>query len=391
MSKSPASDAVTLTEAGSAAPRPKPKRVQVSRACQRCKRLQKGCSESRPCQRCVKVGLEDECLRDSGRQARRSAASAVAAAAATAAAAVVGTTPTAVTGNNINSCGGNVRAAWSSYPHLAMSVSPETAHASPLTGSLPPPLTLLPPPSSSPSSSSSLLSPRRSLPPAGVIRYCFDRFFTKLYPTIPILNREYADLVIADAESHRSPEARCLVTAVCAVVLLQVEPPDQRPFEGAGIPHPNHHYGRLLFEEAMASRVHLTSSEFHPTLERALATFFLYAGHAALFHHSQGFFFLREAATLRLVLRMPENDILRRKLADRLFWIILVSERSHGIRYRRPVTLQVVPSSPELEFESGSGSGDNSSSIPAAHHYCRHQCRHRRPRRYARRRWPTSA
>ncbi len=37
---------------GDAEPR-KPRRAQVSKACQRCKKLQKGCSESRPCRRCA--------------------------------------------------------------------------------------------------------------------------------------------------------------------------------------------------------------------------------------------------------------------------------------------------------------------------------------------------
>lgn len=48
---------------GSGPVRRRKKRAQVSKACQRCRRLQKGCSESRPCQRCIGVGLEEQCLR----------------------------------------------------------------------------------------------------------------------------------------------------------------------------------------------------------------------------------------------------------------------------------------------------------------------------------------
>ncbi|KAL2158093.1 hypothetical protein VTH06DRAFT_4661 [Thermothelomyces fergusii] len=342
MSKPPANDEATLTGAAAlVAPRPKkPKRVQVSRACQRCKRLQKGCSEYRPCQRCVRVGLEAECLRDVGRQGRRRAVSA-----SETAPVAAGMVFSSIHSTRNSTDGGGARA-WSSYPHLPASVSPETAHAAPLPGPLPP--LVLPP------------LPGRSLPPDAVVRHCFQRFFARLYPTIPILSREYADVLLAEAEWPCAPEARCLVTAVCAVVLLQVEPPDGRPFEAAGVRHPNRRYGELLFENAMASRLHLTSSAFNPSLERALATFFLYAGHAALFHHSQAFFFLRETATLCLVLRVRDGDLLRRRLADRLFWIVLVSERSHGIRYRRPVTLQVVAPSPALESEFGSGSAPRS-------------------------------
>jgi hypothetical protein len=220
-----------------------------------------------------------------------------------------------------------------SYPQLPASLSPETVHATS-------PLAVLP-------------QRRRSLPPASVVGYCFQRFMAKLYPTIPILSPEYAELLVVEADSPQGAEAQCLVAAVCAVVLIQVEEPGRRLFEADGILHSNREFGELLFEDAMAAHNHL-SLRFNPCLERALATFFLYAGHASLFHHSQGFYFLREAATLWLVLRIDEGDALRRRLADRLFWVILVSERSHGIRYRRPVTLQVVPSGPDLNADAES-------------------------------------
>ena len=218
-----------------------------------------------------------------------------------------------------------------SVPQLPASLSPETTHAIPLA----------------------TLPQRRSLPPAFVVGYCFRRFFAKLYPTIPILSPEYVELVTTEAETLGGVEAQCLITAVCAVVLIQVEEPSQQLFEADGIPHSNRKLGELLFEDAMMARNHM-SSGFNPSLERVLATFFLYAGHASLFHHSQGFYFLREAATMWLVLRISENDTLRRRLANRLFWVILVSERSHGIRYRRPVTLQVIPSGPDLDGDAES-------------------------------------
>lgn len=180
--------------------------------------------------------------------------------------------------------------------------------------------------------------------------YCLRRFFDKLYPTIPILTSEYADLLVAEAGLPDGREAQCLILAVCAVVLIQVEEPDQCLFQDNGLQHSNGTLGRLLFDEASATH-HQLSSRFNPCLERVLATFFLYACHASLFHHSQAFYFLREAGTLWLVLRIAETDMLRRRLAGRLFWVILVSERSHGIRYRRPTTLQVTPSTPELDLD----------------------------------------
>ncbi|KAJ4286176.1 hypothetical protein N0V88_008120 [Collariella sp. IMI 366227] len=271
---------------------PKSKRAQVSKACQRCKRLQKGCSESRPCQRCIKVGLEEQCLRNDGQGRQPSDRN------------------------------------WS-YPQRPASRSPETLHMVPLAA----------------------IVQQAGLPPAPVIGYCCRRFFAQLYPTIPILSPEYVDALVAAANLPNGGEAQCLVTAVCALVLMQVEKPDQLAFQDDGIHHSNRELGRILFEKAMADH-HNLSSRFSPSLERVLATFFLYAGHALLFHHSQAFFFLREVSTMWIVLRIDEADVLRRMLADRLFWVIMVSERSHGIRYRRPVTLQVTLGRPNLDADA---------------------------------------
>ncbi|KAK4238934.1 hypothetical protein C8A03DRAFT_33053 [Achaetomium macrosporum] len=292
------------------------KRVQVSKACQRCRRLQKGCSETRPCQRCVKVGLEDQCSSAGRKRGEERAQQTV------------------------------DRRTWSSYPQLPASLSPDTRHAAnPLVGLLE-------------------LEQPRCLPPTSVVGYCVRRFFAKLYPTIPILSNEYVEMLLEEAESlvlPRREEAQCLLTALCAVVLIQVEAPDVRLFEADGIPHSCAEFGRILFEKAMSAR-HRLSSRFNPCLERALATFFLYAGHVSLFHHSQAFYFLREAATLWLVLRVDERDSLRRTLTDRLFWVILVSERSHGIRYRRPLTLQVTPSQrPDFGDGDADAAADDSS------------------------------
>ncbi|KAH6612188.1 hypothetical protein B0J18DRAFT_447424 [Chaetomium sp. MPI-SDFR-AT-0129] len=294
-----ASPLSTNASTATAAVQPKVKRTQVSRACLRCKRLQKGCSETRPCPRCKRVGLENECLVGDGHAQGPPSVSQLA---------------------ELN---------WS-YPQLPASLSPESIITSPL-------MTV-----------STTLGPLRGRPPALVIGYCIRRFFEKLYPTIPILNPEYIEILMAEDESSKSDAAGCLLMAVCAVVLIQVEAPDERAFEADGIHHSNRKFGELLFDQATAAHNRL-SLAFDPSLERVLATFFIYAGHAFLFHHSQGFYFLRETATMWLVLRIQEGDSLRRKLAHRLFWVILVSERSHGIRYRRPVTLQVTPTVPRLD------------------------------------------
>lgn len=251
---------------------PRPKRAQVSRACHRCKRLQKGCSEHRPCRRCIEVGLADTC------------------------------------------CDPSPRAVAASHAETRRPASPQAS-----------------PP---------------ALPPAEVIDLCANRFFSALFPTIPIMTEHYVSSLRKKSETPKShPESYGAVVALCAMVILKVEAEEGFSFPGI-IPERNAAYGRRLFDEAVEIHRRVYPA---PALsfDHILFTFFIYASHASLSHHSRAFLFLREATTLFLLFQ-PGNttDPETRALADRLFWVLLVSERSHAIRYRRPVTLQVTATTP---------------------------------------------
>ncbi|SPO04140.1 related to transcription activator amyR [Cephalotrichum gorgonifer] len=276
---------------------PRPKRAQVTRACNRCKRLQKGCSEDRPCRRCVKADLAAECLNPSPR--------------------------------------------------------PVAAASSPLAlGAVPG--ACAPPQGPCPSSATSSAFPfaPRTLPPPEVISHCVERFFVRLFPTIPILTEAYILGLRQRAEnpdpsspssSSNYHESYGTLLAMCAMVTLQVEEPGAYSF-GAAVREPNDVYGRHLFDEAIEAHRRVRQGST-PTFDHILLTFFIYACHSSLCHHSLAFFFLREATTL-LLLYKPTGAAAGNPLADRLFWVLLISERSHAIRYRRPVTLQVTASTP---------------------------------------------
>lgn len=267
----------------------RPKRAQVPRACHRCKRLQKGCSEQRPCQRCIKADLAHECIEALSVD-------------------VIRLRPPGFVG-----------------------------HTSP--GSVTGPQSLVGPPQE---------THPRNLPPPEVIDLCFGRFFSQLCPTIPILTEGYARGVRLRAESSQWDSGSCgTITALCAMVLLQVEDPEGYSFNGI-IAVKNSVYGRQLFDEAVDihQRIHRHSN---PSFDQVLLTFFIYACHASLFHHSRAFFFLREATTLLLLFKPEDEDPLAGMLAERLFWVLLISERSHAIRYRRPVTLQITLDTPAAD------------------------------------------
>lgn len=266
----------------------RPKRVQVPRACHRCKRLQKGCSEQRPCQRCVKADLADECIQGSSSS--------------------IELRPRSLVDNS------------SPQPIVPRQSFLGTLHE----------------------------DHSQKLPPAEVVEICFDRFFTQLCPTIPILTESYTRSLRLRASLPESGCESCgTIIAVCAMVLLQVEEPERFTFEGI-IPAKNSAYGRQLFDQAL--EIHrLVRRQSVPTFDQVLLTFFIYACHGSQFHHSRAFFFLREAATLLLLLRPEPEDATTKVLAERLFWVVLVSERSHAIRYRRPITLQVTQDTPAAD------------------------------------------
>ncbi|KAK5655209.1 hypothetical protein OQA88_6108 [Cercophora sp. LCS_1] len=281
---------------------PTPKRSQVSRACRRCRELRRACSDFRPCKRCIDQNLADQCLAFPG--------------------------PVQLKASG--------RAAQLSRP--PSETTAPSASAAPDHQSLPgQPCTQLQP------------------PPEALVDYCIGRFFDKLFPTIPVLTPEYIAHLKAEASSPISgnaTEAQNLLSAVCALILIQVEDSEDLFPHGPAGQSPSS-YGTALFERTVeASRQ--VRPRATPSLEQCLLTFFIYACHAALLHHSQAFYHLREATTLWLLLKSrTDEDQLPdfTSLADRLFWVLLVSERSHAIRYHRPTTLVISPDSPPLEAD----------------------------------------
>ncbi|KAI1405019.1 hypothetical protein F4819DRAFT_494432 [Hypoxylon fuscum] len=253
---------------------PRAKRVQVARACQRCRKLQKACSDTRPCQRCTRAGLAEAC----------------------------------------------------GIPLFGFATSPSFGNRDFPTS-----------PQAFASFARESFVRKADLLPSRVVDYCSGRFFDRLGPTIPIITPEYVASLRARAASKGGSEAYCVLLGLCAMVALQVEDPKGNELATT---ENNAAYGWMLLEEALAAHRYLTRRST-PSLDSVLVVFFIYACHANLCHHSQAFFFLREAATLFLLINPDSMDGLSRTLAERLFWVILISERSHAIRYRRPITLQI--------------------------------------------------
>ncbi|KAL4723474.1 hypothetical protein ACLX1H_009109 [Fusarium chlamydosporum] len=274
-------------------PNPPAKRTQVPRACQRCKTLRRGCNEYRPCRRCVEAGLADRCIGQSG-------------------------SPTIIQPVQ-------------SYPYPAL--------ADTQNGSL------------------HALTKLTDLVPSQVLDHCVERFFTRLYPTIPILTRDYVGQLRSTSPSlvETRLEAYSVLVAMCAQVLLQTEEPENLLSQGLILEN-NATYGSMIVDQTVAVHQSIPRT-MRPSLNQCLLAFFLYACQARLSHHSQTFLFLREATTLFCLLRLDDMDHAAKALAHRLFWVLVVSERSHAIRYRRPITLQITDEAPEIDLNDPSLSG----------------------------------
>ncbi|TLS30455.1 hypothetical protein PpBr36_02461 [Pyricularia pennisetigena] len=292
----------------------KEKRFQVSRACARCKRLQKGCSQSKPCQRCLAIGLGEQCTD----QPTTSASS----------------SPSRTSfADNAGRSGRN-----------------HSAEIPPAFGR------------------------RGDLLMDQLMPHCLLRFLSRMQPTVPVLTADYVDKLQSSAsqpaETVPSVEAYGMLHAVCAMVLLQVDRNGHLPFELPDEATSAMH-GSELFREALRAHHHVSRAQATPTLERVLLIFFIYACHSAMSHHSRAFTFLREATTAYLLLSNSSNSSNNNNhnnnscgpdrsvspvyktasvgVQDRLFWLLLISERSHAIRYRRPITLYITPTSPRLQ------------------------------------------
>ena len=250
------------------------KRLQVPQACERCKRLRRGCSVSRPCQRCLDAGQEHQCRPDA--EPRR-------------------------------------------VSRIALDNAQGTVHQQ-LT----------------------------ELLPAPFLDFCISRFFDRLYPTIPILTSDYISRI---RNVSHYPEGGlqpgCILLGMCAQVLLQTEGPGDLSSLGI-IEQSSLDYSHILLEKA-ESIWQLLPRTAPATIELCLFAYFLYACEAVLSHHSRAFRYLRETATLLLLYQCDGADEMERLVSGRLFWVLLISERSHAIRYKRPITLHITEETPSLD------------------------------------------
>jgi hypothetical protein len=166
-----------------------------------------------------------------------------------------------------------------------------------------------------------------------LIEICVSYFFEEFYTTLPILHSGRMSQTVLEMNS--STEAYCLVSSLCAFVIIQ--PGLQVQMEQAG-----HSYRASPIQQVIARCLRLVEETVrvwnsydhkdNPTLTDVLIAFFLSAAYFGLEKANAAWIHLREAITLAQLLGMHDEGTYVPGDIDgpcrrRLFWLLFVSER----------------------------------------------------------------
>jgi hypothetical protein len=165
---------------------------------------------------------------------------------------------------------------------------------------------------------------------------CVNFFFTHMHPTMPILHRGRV-LQLAQ-EIDQSSEAYCLITSLCAFMMIQPGLPGSLRTSAEAVVIGNSTSGKALLEETLRIRKSYNYTE-SPSTNTVIISFFLFACYFGLDKHNTAWFYLREATTLAEILGMQQEgnyisgDASENARKRRLFWQLFVTER-HSTSFR---------------------------------------------------------
>ncbi|KAF2735153.1 hypothetical protein EJ04DRAFT_220935 [Polyplosphaeria fusca] len=189
----------------------------------------------------------------------------------------------------------------------------------------------------------------------GLIENCVEFFFSNVYPSQPILHRQRARDTVISIE--HSTEAYCMIVALCAYVIIQA---NMSPAPNV-LPRPdmaqmsNIDVGHILLEESARVRKGIEYLE-DPTHMSVLTSWFYYGCYFGLGRDNTSWSYLREATTQAQLLGMADeetykNDPLDLSRRRALYWVLLVTERTHALHKHRPISLHATIHPPSLDDE----------------------------------------
>ncbi|KAF2268015.1 hypothetical protein CC78DRAFT_455799 [Lojkania enalia] len=176
-----------------------------------------------------------------------------------------------------------------------------------------------------------------------IIDTCVHAYLLRIYPVIPFLTRE----ILQHETRHmaHSLVSRQFILSFCAYVVTFGNVLDDLHLKLSNLSHLG--LGEQLLDAAI--RIQVIERITEPSLQSVFISFFLYGAFAGLGDYRQCWFHLREASTLLMMYRGDTTGWQTKSIYNRLFWVLSISERAHGIRRNRPITLQITPDSPPLQ------------------------------------------
>ena len=175
---------------------------------------------------------------------------------------------------------------------------------------------------------------------------------------MPILHRERLQEKIA-REIDQSIEAYCLITSLCAFMMIQPGMP--LPGKSVGVRTDSDDLvpskfttATMLLEEVLRLRKVIEYAE-NPTLESVQTSLFLFACYFGLDKHNKAWYHLREATTLAQIVGMQEEpsylngDPVDSIMKRRLYWLLFITERAYALQRHRPLTLHATIELPSVD------------------------------------------
>ncbi|KAM7218279.1 hypothetical protein V8F06_006342 [Rhypophila decipiens] len=192
-------------------------------------------------------------------------------------------------------------------------------------------------------------TPNPGLLSSEMVKQSLDFFFTNMYPSMPILQRQRLEQ--QSLYMDQNLDTYCLLTSLCAFMMLQ--PGMTMPGVGGdpysfneSMPGANLISGTLLLEETIRVRKGFNYMDA-PSLNTLCTSYFLFACNYGLDIHNKAWFHLREATTLMHMIGMDKErtyqeqyDKVESSRRRRLYWLLFVTERAYALKQGRPLTLE---------------------------------------------------
>ncbi|KAH8704475.1 hypothetical protein GQ44DRAFT_663959 [Phaeosphaeriaceae sp. PMI808] len=178
---------------------------------------------------------------------------------------------------------------------------------------------------------------------SNIVHTCIHIYESRVYPVIPLLDVAIIKAQVNQANnspiSHQFTKAFCAYVSTFGTLFGDSENESARFLNSSS--------SCQLLETAMSA--YDPRNVAQPTPVSVYTSFFLYGAWASQGDYQKAWYYLRETTTLFIMVNIESAAWYDQKAQRCLFWILVVSERSHAIRRSRPITISVLSSSPSLK------------------------------------------